>query len=225
MAQWAEDWVRGGWMDGVFDGMRVLVFDALGHGRSSKPVEKSAYAIERRAETVISLADEAGLKQFTFFGFSMGGRVGFELAVRSPERLTALVVGGMHGLEPVIDRRNLERRIAVLRSHRWRMVERAVGVRRDDGRNNEQEALALSTEAILDWAGVEAEMPGIKTPNLIYCGESDSILEYAIKSAELVHGSQFVSLPGETHAVSFYSSETARNAVRKFLREIHAQGD
>lgn len=216
MAQWGEDWKSAGWLD-VFSGMQTLVFDAIGHGRSSKPGELDPYLVERRADTVLALADAAGFDKFTFFGFSMGGRVGFELASKAPGRLDSLIVGGMHGLRGNIDRRNLERRIAVLRSPRWRMVERAIGARQDDGRGNEAQALALSTEASLEWNGVEADLPGIAVQTLIFCGQRDSLLEYARRTAALVPRSTFVELPAASHAASFYTSQEAKEAVRKFL--------
>jgi pimeloyl-ACP methyl ester carboxylesterase len=166
---------------------------------------------------VLQIADQEGVDRFIFFGFSMGGRVGFELAVQEPSRVEGLIVGGMHGLKPSIDRRNLERRVAVLRSAKWRLVERAVGARSGDGRDNVPEALALSTEAVLDWAGSESRLPAVKALALLFCGELDSLLEYAEQTAGLIPGCSFVSLPSTTHAASFYSSEQARDEVRRFL--------
>jgi pimeloyl-ACP methyl ester carboxylesterase len=217
LTQWGEDWRSAGWLN-LFRGMRTLVFDALGHGRSGRPREIEGYRVERRAETVLALADAAGFGRFAFFGFSMGGRVGFELAARAQERLDRLVVGGMHGLRADVDRRNLERRAAVLRSAKWRMVERAVGVRDEDGRNNEQEPLALSTEAVLEWPGAEAALPGLKAPVLMFCGQSDSLLEYAKRTAALIPGCRLVELSGTGHAASFYTSAEAKRVVRKFVR-------
>lgn len=223
LAQWSDDWVRAGWLD-AFEGRAVYALDALGHGRSDRPPvasgDRSAYSMENRADAVMRIADDAGLDRFICFGFSMGGRVGFELAANGDlhgGRLEKLIVGGMHGLVPSIDRRNLERRIAVLRSSKWRLVERAVGASRSDGRDNEAEALAVSTEAVLDWGGAEDRLRTLAIPTLIYCGTSDSILEYAAQTAALVPGCTFEELPGTGHAASFYSSEQARTVVAKFL--------
>ena len=216
MAQWGEDWAKAGWPN-AFGNRPVYALDALGHGRSDRPADRAAYSMENRAATVLKLADAERIDRFVFFGFSMGGRVGFELTASSPSRVERLIVGGMHGLEPAIDRRNLERRVAVLRSDKWRMVERAVGARAGDGRNNEQDALARSTEAVLDWHGAESRMPGFDLPVLLYCGQQDSILEYAKTTASLLPHCTFTELPGTGHAASFYSSEEARRQVHAFL--------
>lgn len=216
MAQWSDDWVRAGWLDALGN-RAVYALDALGHGRSDRPLDRAAYSVEKRAEAVIGLADAEGLDRFIFFGFSMGGRVGFELAACQPARVERLIVGGMHGLKPSIDQRNLERRIAVLRSAKWRLVERAVGARPEDGRNNDPEVLALSTDAVLDWGGATERLPALKAATLLFCGTLDSTLEYAGSTAELIPNCTFAELPSTTHAASFYSSALARDHVRQFL--------
>lgn len=218
MAQWSDDWLRAGWLDAM-PGRAVYALDALGHGRSGRPADRTAYSVEKRAETVLRLADAEGLEKFSFFGFSMGGRVGFELAAEHPVRIDRLIVGGMHGLKPSIDRRNLERRTSVLRSSKWRLVERAVGARPDDGRNNDPEALAVSTEAVLDWQGADDRLPSFSTPVMIFCGAQDSLLPYARQTAALLPGCRFLELDSTGHAASFYSSEQARQGVRRFLSD------
>jgi pimeloyl-ACP methyl ester carboxylesterase len=216
MAQWGEDWAKAGWL-AAFGNRPVYALDALGHGRSDRPSDRAEYSMENRAATVLKLANAERIDRFVFFGFSMGGRVGFDLTASSPSRVERLIVGGMHGLEPAIDRRNLERRIAVLRSDKWRMIERAVGARAGDGRNNHQDALALSTEAVLDWRGAESRLPGFDLPVLLYCGQQDTILEYAKSTADLLPNCTLTELPGTGHAASFYSSEEARQQVKAFL--------
>lgn len=216
LAQWGDDWASAGWLS-AFGDRPVCVIDALGHGRSDRPSERSAYSVEKRAEAVLLVAGDAGFDSFAFFGFSMGGRVGFELALEHESRVERLIVGGMHGLRPSIDRDNLERRVAVLRSNKWRLVERAVGAKKDDGRNNEAEALAVSTEAVLDWRGADDRLENLAVPTLIYCGAQDSLLEYARNTADLIPFCQFEELVSTGHAASFYSSEQAKISVQRFL--------
>lgn len=216
MAQWRRDWETAGWLD-TLNGRRVIALDAIGHGGSDRPTDIKPYTVESRAEAVLSLADAEGLESFSFFGFSMGGRVGFELATTHPDRIDRLVVGGMHGLRPDKDRRNLERRVAFLRSSKWRMVERAIGVKSDDGRSNDPDSLALSTEAVLHWSGAESRLPDMRISCLMYCGTNDSILEYAQATSKLMPNASLVELQGAGHAASFYSSEEAKKHVKNFL--------
>jgi 3-oxoadipate enol-lactonase len=69
---------------------QVLRYDTRGHGASDAP--KGGYSIEMLGRDVIGLADALGIKQFAFCGLSMGGAIGQELAIHSPERLTRLVL-------------------------------------------------------------------------------------------------------------------------------------
>lgn len=216
LAQSGADWEDAGWCE-AFGNRSVIAIDALGHGQSDRPVTRESYSIEKRAEAVLGVADAMAIDSFAFFGFSMGGRVAFELALRHPFRVEQLVVGGMHGLKPSIDGQNLERRIAVLRSNKWRLVERAVGAHKREQNNNTAEALALSTEAVLDWRGADDRLPGLEIPTLMYCGAEDSLLEYARQTAELIPNCKFAELASTGHAASFYSSEQAKELVKRFL--------
>ena len=217
LAQWGEDWKTGGWL-AAFGGHQVLIFDALGHGRSTRPEEADAYSIARRAHTVLAIADVLGFSSFILFGFSLGGRVAFQVAATAPERLAGLIVGGMYGLSPNVDRKNLERRLTVLRSGKWRAVERALGVKSDDGRHNSQDSLSLSTEAVLSWEGAEAALPSLSTPVLIFCGANDSLAPFASQTALSIPVCQFTEILGTAHSDAFYSAPEAKAAVMTFLR-------
>jgi pimeloyl-ACP methyl ester carboxylesterase len=60
-------------------------------------------------------------------------------------------------------------------------------------------------------------LPGFEMPVLLYCGQQDSILEFAKSTAALLPSHIFAELPGIGHAASFYSSEEARQQVQAFL--------
>lgn len=220
-AQRIEDWKTSGWTEALA-GRRLLVIDALGHGQSDKPRGASNYTVERRAGHVARVAEAARLEKFVYFGFSMGGRIGFQLAADSPRLLSGLIVGGMHAFAPGIDSNNLKRRINVLRSPRWKMIERAVGVDRENS-HNDPEALAASTEAIMQWQGVEDRLSACRVKSMAFCGDQDSLLEYAKQSARLIPGCEFTELPETNHSASFYRSQEARSAVRRFLDRLPAR--
>ena len=73
---WGLDWKRGGWLEALGAHARVLIFDAVGHGLSSRSHDPEDHTVERRAEVVEALADNAGAEKFGFLGFSLGGRTG-----------------------------------------------------------------------------------------------------------------------------------------------------
>ncbi|WP_038365665.1 3-oxoadipate enol-lactonase [Bosea sp. UNC402CLCol] len=69
---------------------RVIVYDKRGHGLSDVP--PGPYAIADFTDDLIGLADHIGLERFALVGLSIGGLIGQDLAVRAPERLSALVL-------------------------------------------------------------------------------------------------------------------------------------
>jgi pimeloyl-ACP methyl ester carboxylesterase len=87
-------WKTLGYVDALRDEHQLLLIDARGHGDSDKPMTMDSYAMDRLVGDVIAVLDEAKLTETAYLGYSMGGRVGFGLAIRAPERLRALIVGG-----------------------------------------------------------------------------------------------------------------------------------
>ncbi|AEI63879.1 alpha/beta fold hydrolase [Corallococcus macrosporus] len=69
---------------------RVILPDARGHGRSGKP--PGAYGVPRFARDISGLCDALGLQGVHVVGLSMGGMMGFQLAVDRPELVRSLVI-------------------------------------------------------------------------------------------------------------------------------------
>src|SRR5689334_6935799 len=74
-------------------GVRVIVPDQRGHGRSSadeiNKLSHATWVADLRA-----LADELSLQRFALLGHSYGGFLALEFASRWPDRLTHLILVG-----------------------------------------------------------------------------------------------------------------------------------
>lgn len=96
-------------------GLRALVVDLRGHGRSEQSA--TGFTVERFARDVLAVADDAGAQQFITVAYSMSGKWSLWLACAVPERVIGQVL-----LSPVpasdipIPDEEKERWLAVARS-------------------------------------------------------------------------------------------------------------
>jgi pimeloyl-ACP methyl ester carboxylesterase len=202
-----SDWEQGGWPQALEKHATVLIFDAVGHGKSTLSHDPADQTVEQRAAVVTALADDFGAEKFGFVGFSMGGRTGFELAAANPERLSLLAIGGMHLLPPSFGAEKIRRRIQVLRSGRAKFPD------------NDPLALAASNEALLQWQGAEGRLGNHTAPTLFFCGDEDLHFANASETARRMNF-EFVALPSTDHRSTFFSSPQAVSSVAEFV-SIH----
>ncbi len=73
---------------------RVIVFDNMGAGRSSRP--DRPYTIKEMADHAAAVLDAANEKQAFVVGLSMGGMIAQELVLNHPDRVSGLVLGCTH---------------------------------------------------------------------------------------------------------------------------------
>jgi pimeloyl-ACP methyl ester carboxylesterase len=73
---------------------QVIAIELQGHGRTADT--DRAFDLEYLADDVVGVLDELGIDRADIFGFSLGGLVALQLAMRHPDRAGRLVVGGGH---------------------------------------------------------------------------------------------------------------------------------
>ena len=113
------------------------------------------------------MLDDAGIERAIYWGYSMGGHIGYAIAHYAPERFDALILGGMHPYARDRGAAGLAGRGDPLRRHGG--VHRGVGAARgtapgaDPGRvfANDPEALAAATAGS---AGAPSFVDGIGAP-------------------------------------------------------------
>src|SRR6516164_6548277 len=90
------DWYESGYVSALKTDYRLILIDARGHGASEKPHDPDAYVLNRRVGDVVAVLDALEIAQALFWGYSMGGWIGFGIAKYAKERVRALVIGGQH---------------------------------------------------------------------------------------------------------------------------------
>ncbi|MET3599298.1 alpha/beta fold hydrolase [Martelella mangrovi] len=92
----AVNWVHPGWLKTLGDaGYRVIALDNRGHGQSDKPHDPAVYYPAMMAEDAVALLDHLGIESAHVMGYSMGARISAYLALARPEKVRALVFGGL----------------------------------------------------------------------------------------------------------------------------------
>jgi pimeloyl-ACP methyl ester carboxylesterase len=71
-------------------GLRVIAYDARGHGRSTAPPARSEYGYEHLAGDLEALLDALGVGRAVLAGASMGAHTAVSFALAHPERVAAL---------------------------------------------------------------------------------------------------------------------------------------
>ena len=82
-------WAR--WWPVLARRYRVVRFDMRGYGKSEVPPEDYAWSIDGLAKDLFAVADAAGAERFHYVGESLGGALGYYLAIHHPDRLLSLV--------------------------------------------------------------------------------------------------------------------------------------
>jgi pimeloyl-ACP methyl ester carboxylesterase len=107
-----NNWGITGWFKALAPQYRVIALDCRGHGQSGKPHERAAYSGDKMRGDIINLMNHLGIARTLLMGYSMGARISLDLLLHNPERLRAVVLGGIGGTpssgvpfsrQPIID--------------------------------------------------------------------------------------------------------------------------
>jgi pimeloyl-ACP methyl ester carboxylesterase len=72
------------------DRFQVILMECRGTGDSEHTAD--GYSLDQYAADVIGMADHLGLERFSFAGHSMGGGIGYVLALEYPQRIERLIL-------------------------------------------------------------------------------------------------------------------------------------
>jgi pimeloyl-ACP methyl ester carboxylesterase len=202
---------------------RLILIDARGHGLSDKPHDEASYALDRPVADVTSVLDVMGVERAHYWGYSMGGWIGFGMAKLAPARVDRLVIGGAHPYASpgdgafydwIKDGMTHGRDAMIMR------LEEMAGLPISDaGAKDIREA---DLEAWLFMAGqtrenMEDMLGGMAMPCCIYAGEADDRFTIVKLASTRIPDARFFSLPGVNHARAFFANDKVLPVVRDFL--------
>jgi pimeloyl-ACP methyl ester carboxylesterase len=96
----AAEWRDLGFVDRLAPAYRVLGVDSLGHGLSDTPHEWEAYRAPMVGADIVAAMDDAGTERAAVWGYSRGAWLAAIVAAEYPDRVAALIVGGVDLVTP-----------------------------------------------------------------------------------------------------------------------------
>jgi pimeloyl-ACP methyl ester carboxylesterase len=213
----SQMWRKAGYVEPL-SGFQVILFDHRGHGASSTPHAADAYSAGCHVADVVALAAHLGLARFAFWGYSLGARIGYQLAATEPGRVAALVAQGTVDGESDDPAEWLEE-AAVVRADGLGAIlgdEPMPDWLRDNLLETDREVVAHQFECFAGWTPwpLFAE---IVAPTLIVAGELED--QGCAAAAALLQKGRSVILPGLGHIGAFAATSTVLVHVLPFLRE------
>jgi pimeloyl-ACP methyl ester carboxylesterase len=196
-----DNWVSTGWVRELLRrGLRVLAVDQRGHGASEKPHDAESYTMPTLVSDLTTVLDTYLADTVRYLGYSLGGRVGWQLAVDAADRVERAVLGGIPDGRPLarlqVDqaRAFVERGVPVEDAVTQRYVALAERVPTNDLR-----ALIAVAEGMRIGDNDPDPASPPQQPVLFATGSDDPILEQSRHLAELAPQGTFLEIPGRHH--------------------------
>ena len=187
----AESWQAQ--IDAFSDRYRVVAPDNRGAGRSSLPA--SGVTIPAMAEDAAEVLRSLGLRHAHVAGFSMGGTIAQELAIRHPDLVGSLVLSGTWAAPDAYLRRMLASWMAGARNasserefletfflwiysrgwHEDGTVDRLIEDTLESPLAQDADGFYAQVQACIDWEGAAARLRSVTIPTLVIAGDEDLV--------------------------------------------------
>ena len=213
-----DTWRDTGYTDALAQAYRLILIDARGHGGSDKPHDPAAYDLATRAADVIAVLDDLQIPRAHYFGYSMGGWIGFGLAKHAPDRFHSMILGGAH---PYAESMEGFRRLvaqgpeAFLAAAETLLRPYMTPALRAKLMANDLRALLALTQ---DRESIADVLPTMTMPCLLFVGETDPRLSHVQECARHMPRATFFSLPGCDHVAGWWRSDLVIPHVTRFLQ-------
>jgi len=215
------NWVNTQWTKTLTHaGYRVVAFDNRGHGESEKLYDPAAYSSHVMAEDVRRLMDHLDIPRAAVMGYSMGARISAHLALAHPQRLKALLLGGLGihlvegvglplGIADAMEAPSLDG----LTDPMQRMFRAFAEATKSD-----LKALAACIRGSRQTLSVD-EVGRIATPTLISVGTKDDVAGSGPELAALIPGAESFDIVGRDHNLAV-GDKSHKQAVLDFLARL-----
>jgi pimeloyl-ACP methyl ester carboxylesterase len=197
------NWRATNWIETLTGaGQRVVAMDVRGHGASEKLYEPAAYRPSVLARDAANLINHLGIGVVDVMGYSMGARISAVLAIEHPDKVRALIIGGL-GMG-LIDGLGGEQEIAAAllaptAEHTTNAVARGYRTFADRTKSDRRAlAACIVTQRVVSAEQVRK----IRAPTLIAVGTKDEVAGSASELAALIPDAEVLDIPGRDHMLA-----------------------
>ncbi len=208
---------------------QVIAIEQQGHGHTADIDRQLSYA--QMAEDTAALLRHLRIEQADFFGYSVGGGVALQIAIRHPELVRKLVFAGgtsynPDGLYPKVLEGIADIKPDALDGSPFQQAYARVAPNPE----NWPRLIAKIIEMDLAYKGWSAEtIQSVKAPVLLMIGDSDLVRpEHTVQMFRLLGGgvvgdiaamtrSQLAILPGTSHITVMHRTDWLLSMVNEFL--------
>lgn len=215
------NWVNTQWTKSLTHaGYRVVALDNRGHGQSEKLYDPAAYGSQIMAEDVRRLMDHLDIPRAAVMGYSMGARISAHLALAHPQRLDALLLGGLgiHLVEgvglPIGIADAMEAPSFDSLTDPMQRMFRAFA----EQTKSDLKALAACIRGSRQTL-TAAQVGRISVPTLVSVGTKDEVSGSGPELAKLIPGAESFAIEGRDHNLAV-GDRSHKQAVLDFLARL-----
>jgi pimeloyl-ACP methyl ester carboxylesterase len=231
-------WRSFGYVKELKGDYRLILLDARSHGDSDKPHDPQAYTPELMTGDVVAVLNDLSVEKANYWGYSMGGGIGFQLTRYHPSRFNSYILGGQTPYQFSEAHKQLPNLIdTMLKLGIEKGPEAAIAFRektlgpvesdeiKQRMRNNDYKALYILGQTRAwhirsDRHTTDDMLSRIAAPCLLYAGERDAEYDGMKEAAKHIPDASFISIPGLNHLETYERSDPILPHVKRFLSRV-----
>src|SRR5438477_2809756 len=225
---------------------RCLTYSQRGFPPSSVPTEPDAYSQDLLIDDLRALLDYLGIQQAHLVGFSMGGSVVLNFALRYPELCRSIAVVGTGAGSTNRDRfeKDIEQVVELIRTrgmrtfaatyaegptrrpfkrkdpYGWTVFREQLAGHAADGQVYAMQGVMLRRPTIFS---LESRLRNLVVPTLIAIGDEDEpCVDVAVFLKRMLPSAGLLVLPQSGHTINLEEPALFNDAVLEFLRMVEA---
>lgn len=222
----ASSWRELGYVERLLAaGYRVLAVDPLGHGLSERPYDWEPYVAPDIARDVVAAMEDADVSEAIVWGYSRGAGLATMTAIESPERVAALVVGGLTWMGASADGDAIPPWTQALQRGDWAGFWAELGWVSEIDRTYMEQASDPRAMAAVDLGRQRSpyvvDPSRVRAPTLVYYGADDA--ELAEKAASGFGVEPHILDGSHDHSQAIRDADAAVPVVLDFLTATRSQ--